>query len=169
MGGAARRARAVGRPAAEDPRLARGVRGRAAARSSSSEAGVDELEDLRAQHELVVVATGKGTLGGIFARDPEKSPYDTPQRALALTYVDRDDAAAASISAVCFNVMPGVGEYFVFPALTTTAPCEIMVFEGIPRRADGLLGRRPHARSSTSTAPLELLERFLPWEAERCR
>ena len=35
-------------------------------------------------------------------------------------------------SAVCFNLIPTVGEYFVFPALTTSGPCEIMVFEGIP-------------------------------------
>ena len=34
--------------------------------------------------------------------------------------------------AVSFNLIPGVGEYFVFPALTLSDPCEIMVFEGIP-------------------------------------
>jgi hypothetical protein len=31
-----------------------------------------------------------------------------------------------------------VGEYFVFPALTTTGECEVMVFEGHhPGRASG--------------------------------
>jgi hypothetical protein len=33
---------------------------------------------------------------------------------------------------VAFNIAPTIGEYFVFPALTTTGPCEIGVFEGIP-------------------------------------
>ena len=35
-------------------------------------------------------------------------------------------------SAVNFNLIPTVGEYFVFPALTLTGPCDIMVLEGIP-------------------------------------
>ena len=54
-----------------------------------------------------------------------------PQRALALTYVT-GMTPRPEFSAVSFNLVPGVGEYFVFPALTTTGPCEIMVFEGIP-------------------------------------
>ena len=52
-------------------------------------------------------------------------------RALALTYV-KGMEPRAEYSAVCFNLVPGVGEYFVFPALTTTGDCQIMVFEGIP-------------------------------------
>ena len=54
-----------------------------------------------------------------------------PQRVLALTYV-RGLEPRPDYSAVSFNVVPGVGEYFVFPALTVGGPCEIMVFEGIP-------------------------------------
>src|SRR5437867_11629495 len=40
--------------------------------------------------------------------------------------------ARPEFSAVSFNLIPTVGEYFVFPALTTTGACEIMVFEGVP-------------------------------------
>ncbi|MFD1807895.1 styrene monooxygenase/indole monooxygenase family protein [Gemmobacter lanyuensis] len=58
-------------------------------------------------------------------------PYEAPQRALALTYV-KGMTPREGHSAVCFNLIPGVGEYFVFPALTTSGPCEIMVMEGIP-------------------------------------
>src|SRR5690348_14468454 len=64
------------------------------------EAGIDDLEELGRTHDLVIVATGRGALGNLFARDAEKSPYDAPQRALALTYVNglrpRD-----AFSAVC--------------------------------------------------------------------
>lgn len=131
------------------------------------EADVDDLERLAREHDLVVVASGKGALGNLFARDAEKSPYLTPQRALALTYVVGMELRE-EFSAVCFNLIPGVGEYFVFPALTTTGPCEIMVFEGVP---DGPMDcwqniRDPEAHLARS---LEILERFLPWEAERCR
>ncbi len=131
------------------------------------EAGVDELEEYARTHDLVVIATGKGSLGGLFPRDSEKSPYETPQRALALTYVT-GMAPRPEFSAVCFNLVPGVGEYFVFPALTTTGACEIMVFEGVPGGPmdcwDDVRTPEQHLERS-----LWILETFLPWEAARCR
>ena len=129
------------------------------------DAGVDDLERLARDHELVIVATGRGVLGGLFARDAERSPFDTPQRALALTYV-RGLEPRPGFSAVCFNLIPGVGEYFVFPALTTSGPCEIMVFEGVPGGPmdcwDDVQTPDQHLARS-----LEILERFLPRERER--
>lgn len=131
------------------------------------EVGVDDLEELTGTHDLVVVASGKGGLAGIFARDAEKSPYDKPMRALALTYVTGMTPRPGH-SAVCFNLVPEVGEYFVFPALTTTGECEIMVFEGVP---GGPMDCWEDVRSPEEhlARSLEVLERFLPWEAERCR
>jgi NAD(P)-dependent dehydrogenase (short-subunit alcohol dehydrogenase family) len=93
--------------------------------------GVDDLERHTQEYDLVVVAAGKGEIVRLFARDAERSPYDQPMRALALTYVT-GMTPRPEYSAVCFNLVPTVGEYFVFPALTTTGACEIMVFEGIP-------------------------------------
>ncbi|HJT00480.1 MAG TPA: styrene monooxygenase/indole monooxygenase family protein [Terriglobales bacterium] len=129
--------------------------------------GREELDACARSHDLVIVASGKGALGDVFQRDPTRSPYSEPQRALALTYV-RNLRPRRPYPAVCFNLIPNVGEYFVFPALTTTGQCEIMVFEGIPggpmdcwndvkTPADHL------ARSKW------ILEKFLPWEAERSR
>lgn len=71
-------------------------------------------------------------------------------------------------SAVCFNLIPTVGEYFVFPALTTTGPCEIMVFEGIPGGPMDCWGgvRSPEEHLEKSKW---ILNTFLPWEAERNR
>jgi flavin reductase (DIM6/NTAB) family NADH-FMN oxidoreductase RutF len=131
------------------------------------EADVDDLEALARGHELTVVATGKGALGGLFSRDPERSPYETPQRALALTYVTGMEPRPEH-SAVCFNAIPGVGEYFVFPALTTSGACEIMVFEGVPGGPMDCWGdvRTPAEHLAKSRW---ILETFLPWEAERCR
>lgn len=129
-------------------------------------AGLQELEACARSHDLVIVASGKSALGDVFQRDPTRSPYSEPQRVLALTYV-RNLRPRRPYPAVCFNLIPNVGEYFVFPALTTTGECEIMVFEGIPggpmdcwedvkTPADHL------ARSKW------ILKKFLPWEAERC-
>jgi flavin reductase (DIM6/NTAB) family NADH-FMN oxidoreductase RutF/2-polyprenyl-6-methoxyphenol hydroxylase-like FAD-dependent oxidoreductase len=130
------------------------------------EAGLKELEALGGEHDLTIVATGRGPLGELFARDEEKSPYQEPMRALALTYV-RGMTPRPEYSAVSFNLVPGVGEYFVFPALTTSGPCEIMVFEGIPGGPMDRWGdvRTPQEHLACS---LELLERFFPWEFARC-
>jgi 2-polyprenyl-6-methoxyphenol hydroxylase-like FAD-dependent oxidoreductase len=129
------------------------------------EADVAALERYADSHDLVIVAAGKGQVTELFERDAEKSPYDAPQRALALTYVT-GLRPRPEHSAVCFNLIPGVGEYFVFPALTTTGPCEIMVFEGVPGGPmdcwDDVTTPEQHLARSK-----EILEQFLPWEAER--
>jgi hypothetical protein len=131
------------------------------------DAGVDELEQYAAESDLVLIAAGKGEIAGLFERDEEKSPYAAPQRALALTYVN-GLTPRAEHSAVAFNLIPGVGEYFVFPALTTTGPCEIMVFEAVPGGPMDLWkpGMTPEEHLATS---LHVLETFVPWEAERAR
>ncbi|NUP81276.1 MAG: FAD-binding protein [Nonomuraea sp.] len=126
----------------------------------------EDLESYAARYDLVLVAAGKGQIASLFERDPARSPYDTPQRALAVTYVN-GLAPRPDHSAVCFNLLPGVGEYFVFPALTHTGPCEIMVFEGVPGGPMDCWGdvRGPAGHLARSR---EILETFFPWEAERC-
>jgi hypothetical protein len=131
------------------------------------DAGIDELEACTRSHDLTLVASGKGEISKLFARDAHKSRFDAPQRALALTYV-KGMRPAEPFSRVSFNLIPGVGEYFVFPALTTSGPCEIMVFEGVPGGpmdcwADVKTPQEHLARSKW------VLDTFVPWEAERCR
>jgi len=84
---------------------------------------------------------------------------------LALTYVK--NMSPGSYPAVCFNLIPGVGEYFVFPALTETGPCEIMVFEGVPAGPMDCWAnvKTPEEHLAKSKW---ILETYLPWEAERC-
>ncbi|QBI20375.1 FAD-binding oxidoreductase [Egibacter rhizosphaerae] len=131
------------------------------------EAGVAELEELAEANDLVIVASGKGEIGKLFERDEERSEFSAPQRALALTYL-HGMAPRPTFTAVAFSIVPGVGEHFTFPALTTTGPCDILVFEGVP-------GGPMDCWHDVST-PEEHLERslwifeeFMPWEAERCR
>lgn len=131
------------------------------------EAEVGDLERYAKGHDLVVVATGKGDLGRLFPRDPEKSPFDRPQRALALTYVN-GMRPRPEFAAVCFNLIPGVGEYFVFPALTMGGSCEIMVFEGVPGGPMDCW-EDVHSPAEHLARSLSILEAHLPWEAERCR
>ena len=131
------------------------------------DAGIAELEACTQQHDLTLVASGKGEIAQLFVRDAHKSRFAQPQRALALTYV-HGMRPRTPFSAVSFNLIPGVGEYFVFPALTTTGPCEIMVFEGIPGGPMDCWGevKTPAQHLARSR---QILQDFLPWEAERCR
>lgn len=129
--------------------------------------GIAELELLAVSHDLVLLAAGKGDVVKHFERDASRSPFDKPQRALALTYVTGLHKTP-DYSRVSFNLIPGVGEYFVFPALTTSGPCDIMVFEGVPggpmdcwrdvRSPQEHLARSKH-----------ILGTYLPWEADRAR
>ncbi|MFG2030224.1 styrene monooxygenase/indole monooxygenase family protein [Streptomyces sp. NPDC048825] len=129
------------------------------------EADVEDLEYYARESDLVIVAAGKGEIAGLFERDAQRSVFDAPQRALALTYVTgmtpRDD-----FSTVSFNMIPGIGEYFTFPALTTTGPCDIMVFEGVPGGPldswKGITSPEEHLAHS-----VDLVRTHLPWEAER--
>ncbi|MBD1558144.1 FAD-binding oxidoreductase [Vibrio sp. S9_S30] len=129
--------------------------------------GIPELENLTSTHDLVLLAAGKGDVVRLFERDETRSAFSKPQRALALTYVngmkEQDD-----FSQVAFNLIPGVGEYFTFPAFTTSGPCDIMVFEGIPGGPMDCWNdiRTPQDHLATSN---KILETFLPWEAERCQ
>lgn len=131
------------------------------------EAGIADLESYARSHDLTIIATGKGNLGWLFEKDASRSPYDKPQRVLALTYVNKM-RPREGYAAVCFNLIPGIGEYFVFPALTTSGPCEIMVFEGIPGGPMDCWNevKTPEQHLAKSKW---ILETYLPWEAERCR
>jgi len=134
--------------------------------------GIPELEALTGRHDLVLVAGGKGEIVNLFGRNDARSPVRQPMRQLALSYVtgmkrhDRQES-------INFNLIPGVGEYFVFPALTTkgssdTQACDIMVFEGVPGGQMDCWAevKTPEQHLETS---LEILRTFVPWEYERSR
>ncbi|WP_433566655.1 styrene monooxygenase/indole monooxygenase family protein [Nocardia sp. CA-151230] len=131
------------------------------------DATLDDLERYARESDLVLVAAGKGDIAKMFERDSARSTFDRPQRALSLTYVT-GMAPREPYSAVSFNMIPGIGEYFVFPALTTTGPCEIMVIEGVPGGPMDCFGgvTDPHQHLETAK---KIVETYLPWEAERCR
>jgi Styrene monooxygenase A putative substrate binding domain len=130
------------------------------------DAGLADLENYARSSDLVVVASGKGEISRLFERDAERSPYDKPMRALALTYVT--GLVPREPTRVAFNIAPTVGEYFVFPALTITGPCEIMVFEGVPGGPmdcwNDVTSPDQHLERS-----LDVLKKLYPWEYERSR
>jgi hypothetical protein len=133
-------------------------------------AAVSDLDYFASRYDLVLVAAGKGELVGMFGRDAARSPYNTAQRALAVSYVHGlgPRPEHPDFHAVRCNLIPTVGEMFVMPTLTTSGPADILFWEGIPGGPldvfDGVKDPAEHLRIT-----LELMEKFLPWEYDRAR
>jgi hypothetical protein len=128
-----------------------------------------DLNSLAGMYDLTVVAAGKGELVQLFDRDPQQSPFTSPQRALALAYVHgmTPRPEHPDEPAVRFNVVPGVGELFVIPAYTLSGNCEILFFEGIPGGPMDVFGDRPDPAEHLRRI-LDLVRQYVPWEYERC-
>jgi hypothetical protein len=131
---------------------------------------LSDLDALAPMYDLTVVAAGKGELVNLFARDAERSTFTEPQRALAVVYVRGLAPRPEFPNARCvhFNLIPGVGEMFIMPALTTGGACDILFFEGIPGgELDCFSGVTSGEEQLKLT--LQLMEKFTPWEHERAR
>ncbi|WP_031505929.1 styrene monooxygenase/indole monooxygenase family protein [Streptomyces megasporus] len=133
-------------------------------------ATVSDLDFFARTYDLVLVAAGKGELVSMFERDAARSPYDKPQRALAVSYVhglERRPEHPDTL-AVRFNLVPGVGELFMIPGYTMSGACDILFWEGVPGGPlDVFQGVKDPAEHLALT--LELMKRFTPWEYERAR
>ena len=131
-------------------------------------AAVSDLDYFSRTYDLVLVSAGKGELVSMFGRDASRSPYDTPQRALAVSYVHGlgPRPEHPDYDAVRCNLVPGVGELFVMPTFTTTGRADILFWEGIPGGPlDVFQDVRDPAEHLSLT--LELMEQFTPWEYAR--
>ena len=133
------------------------------------------LEELARDYDLVVVSTGKGEIGQIFPRDKAKSPFDRPQRVLALNYVTlgnpggeqtvSEEQPGQGNDSIRMSMVPGVGEFFTFPGLTVSGPCQMMVFEGV---VGGPMDRWTDVRTPEEQLQRsqEILEVHFPHEAK---
>lgn len=125
----------------------------------------ERLEQISEEFELVVVAAGKGDIAGLFPQDDERTEYSQPQRALSMAYL-RGVEPRAAFGANDYNVVDGVGEMFLLPALTTSGPCEILTVEGvIGGPMDCFDGVKDPAEHLALTK--ELARRYFPWIHER--
>ncbi|MFD8819497.1 styrene monooxygenase/indole monooxygenase family protein, partial [Streptomyces sp. NPDC059627] len=126
-------------------------------------AAVGDLDYFARTYDLVLVSAGKGELVSMFGRDASRSPYTEPQRALAVSYVHGlgPRPEHPDYYAVRCNLVPGVGELFVMPTLTTSGPADILFWEGIPGGPlDVFNGVKDPSEHLSLT--LELMERYTP-------
>jgi 2-polyprenyl-6-methoxyphenol hydroxylase-like FAD-dependent oxidoreductase len=78
---------------------------------------LDKLDAIAAQHDLVLVAAGRGPLAELFPRNAERSVYSAPQRKLAMVLVTGADQAVAGVPflPLKFNLFAPCGEVFCVP------------------------------------------------------
>jgi 2-polyprenyl-6-methoxyphenol hydroxylase-like FAD-dependent oxidoreductase len=89
-----------------------------------------DLDELAAAHDLLVVASGRGSLSTVFERVAEHSPYAKPQRLVAaglFTGVARREPLRAE-----GYVSPGNGEMLIFPMQSFSPGLTGMGVEAIP-------------------------------------
>ncbi|MEV0849225.1 styrene monooxygenase/indole monooxygenase family protein [Streptomyces sp. NPDC049954] len=131
-------------------------------------AAVSDLDYFARTYDLVLVSAGKGELVSMFERDASRSPYEAPQRALAVAYVHGlgPRPEHPEFDAVRCNLVPGVGELFVMPTLTTSGRADILFWEGVPGGPlDVFKGVKDPSEHLALT--LELMEKYVPWEYAR--
>ena len=127
-----------------------------------------DLEGLSCLYELVIIAAGKGELVELFDRDPSRSPFRAPQRALACVYVHGMKPRPGHPDVhVGINVTPGAGELFSIPGYTNSGPCDILLWEGVPGGPLDRFGDRPDPQAHLART-LDLMREYAPWEYERC-
>ncbi|WP_049566196.1 styrene monooxygenase/indole monooxygenase family protein [Nocardiopsis sp. SBT366] len=125
-----------------------------------------DLVSLRADHDLVVIAAGRGELAGLFPRDERRSPFTAPQRVLSLAYVTGADPHPHG-PVMGRTAVPGAGELLTLPTLSVSGVCQSLMVEAVP---GGPLDH-PLPRGATSEEVLDallgILRRHAPWEHER--
>src|SRR5262245_41847815 len=99
-------------------------------RATFGPVGASALPELAAEHELVVVAAGRGGLADLFPIVPERSPLDAPARILCAAQYRGVTPLDGMNYGV--HVAPGVGELFEGPMHAVDGPRASFNFEAIP-------------------------------------
>ncbi len=130
-----------------------------------AQVGIPELERYRDAHDLVIVAAGRDT--GLFPKVPEKSPFDKPQKTVAICGV-HGLTPRTPWDGVCITIVRGCGENIVLPVLLPTGPAHLLVFQYFP---GGPWDNWPAGNSAEEhlAHSKQLLQDYLPQMYERCR
>jgi 2-polyprenyl-6-methoxyphenol hydroxylase-like FAD-dependent oxidoreductase len=133
-------------------------------------AALDDLEQLAASHDLIVIAAGKGEIAALFARDNRRSIYTEPRRNLGLlTLAGLKPWNIALNVPIKFTFFAGVGEIFWIPFHAVGGiNCYSILFEAI---RSGPMDRFGAANSGDEMIRIarEIIAEFAPWETETVR
>ena len=126
-----------------------------------------DVEALSREHELIVVAAGRGYQGGLFPRRDDRSPYREPQRRLSAGIYH--GVAYSEPKGVGVHLSLGHGELLELPIFSREGFATALLFEAIPGGdlevlAEISFEEDPDAFHATV---LEKVDRHFPMLAER--
>jgi 2-polyprenyl-6-methoxyphenol hydroxylase-like FAD-dependent oxidoreductase len=126
----------------------------------------EDLARLSERHDLMVVASGRGSLAELFPRVAAYSPYDQPQRLLCLGFFR---GIIADPHDVAFAIAPGHGEVFQTTTYSFGGNETALLFEAIPGGAFEILTRMRYADDPKrfETTMMALLQEYAPPIYER--
>lgn len=120
------------------------------------------LEGMTEAFDLVVVSSGKGEIGQIFEKDPERSYFDSPPRRLAAVILKNvREWEEIPYTTLKFQYFVQIGEFFAIPFYSHTGPCRAVVFEAPPGSPMDVWGDVNSADKAIATA-LRLLREYSP-------
>lgn len=91
------------------------------------------LDELSREFDLLVVASGKGPLSGLFPRDEERCFFSAPARKLgALILKNVQEWDEIPYTPLKFHFFMEIGEYFTIPFYSHCGPCRGVLFEAVP-------------------------------------
>jgi hypothetical protein len=123
---------------------------------------VEDVAALAEEHDLVVVATGRGALGTLFPRITEHSPFSTPQRLVVGGFFR--GVAPDAPRALDIIVVPGQGEILSFPVVSFEPGLTVIAFESIAGGAFEPVARMRYVDDPRrfEASVLELLRTYAP-------
>jgi 2-polyprenyl-6-methoxyphenol hydroxylase-like FAD-dependent oxidoreductase len=127
----------------------------------------EDVERMSQDHDLMVVAAGRGAFGAMFGVRAEKSPYHKPQRRLSAGIYH--GVAYSEPKGVGVHVSLGHGELLELPIYSREGFATALLFEGIPGQDLEPLAdlRYEDDRELFDRTVLAKLERHFPLCAER--
>jgi 2-polyprenyl-6-methoxyphenol hydroxylase-like FAD-dependent oxidoreductase len=128
---------------------------------------VAQLDAIAAEHDLVLVATGRGPLAELFPRNAERSVYDKPQRKLAMMIVTGapQDIPGVPFLRAKFNVFEPYGEVFLVPYYHRDHGATwCLLFEA---KAGGSMDRFDGCTTGEQVVATakKVIRELMPWEA----
>jgi 2-polyprenyl-6-methoxyphenol hydroxylase-like FAD-dependent oxidoreductase len=128
---------------------------------------VARLDEIAAQHELVIVAVGRGPLAELFPRNERRSVYDAPQRKLAMAIAIGGPMKIEGVPLLPakFNMAGPAGETFWIPYFHRDhGPSWCLLFEVKP---GGPMDRFDDCKTGAAVIARgkQVINELFPWDA----
>lgn len=129
---------------------------------------IERLEQIAAQNDLTIVATGRGDMTNLFERNAERSVYDKPQRHLAMVCVKGPQMGFDGIPmlGLKYNVLGPLGEAFWIPYYhKDVGQSWNLVFEARP---GSQMDRFEGCKTGEQVVEIakQVVKEFVPWDYE---